>query len=177
MGYAWGESRNPPMTGAGKNGGGNEMKAKDKRLVLLAGLAAWIVFIFVRSLQPGTASNGESRWMLELLQRCLGWLPIQLNMHLVRKLAHFTEFAVLGALAGGLFGLGRRGRLWRSLFYAAVVGGGIALCDETIQLFVAGRNGQVKDVWLDLAGAVTGVVVVTLALYLRRKKEDCPPAP
>ena len=31
--------------------------------------------------------------------------------------------------------------------------------DETIQLFVEGRSGQISDVWLDMAGIVTGIMV------------------
>ncbi len=38
------------------------------------------------------ASKLESQWVLDLLQRVV---PVKLSMHVVRKLAHFTEFAVL----------------------------------------------------------------------------------
>ena len=34
----------------------------------------------------------------------------------------------------------------------------IPFVDETIQLFVEGRSGQVSDVWLDLAGALCGLL-------------------
>jgi len=44
--------------------------------------------------------------------------------------------------------------------------------DETIQLFVAGRSGQISDVWLDMSGAAAGMAITVGALCcLRRKKE------
>lgn len=46
-----------------------------------------------------------------------------------------------------------------------------ALCDETIQLFVAGRTGQVQDVWLDTAGAFTGAVLAMLGTGLMRRRK------
>ena len=130
-------------------------------------LLGWIIFIFCRSLQPVDASRLESQWVLDLLQRLV---PLKLSMHVVRKLAHFTEFAVLGCLAGLLFG-GRCRHLWTGLLFAVMTGVITALCDETIQLFVPGRGGQLPDVWLDVAGAFTGaaLVLVGRALWDRRK--------
>ncbi len=40
-----------------------------------------------------------------------------------------------------------------------------AVIDETIQLFVEGRAGMIKDVLLDFSGVVTGFAVM-LAFYL-----------
>jgi VanZ family protein len=39
----------------------------------------------------------------------------------------------------------------------------VPFTDETIQLFVAGRSGQISDVWLDCAGAAFGTVVFMAA--------------
>ncbi|MEG0566546.1 MAG: VanZ family protein, partial [Hungatella sp.] len=36
----------------------------------------------------------------------------------------------------------------------------VPFCDETIQLYVEGRSGQVSDVWLDVVGVVFGTIVV-----------------
>lgn len=37
-----------------------------------------------------------------------------------------------------------------------------AFLDETIQLFVPGRSGQISDVWVDLLGAAVGIVLATV---------------
>lgn len=50
----------------------------------------------------------------------------------------------------------------------------VALTDETIQLFVPGRSGQVTDVWLDflgiLAGSVMYLILSAAAAYLHAKR-------
>lgn len=135
-------------------------------IVCRTAVLLWILFIFCRSLQPADISGVESKWVLALLQRVV---PFELTEHFVRKLAHFTEFAVLGVLAGALFG-GRCHYLWTGLLFAAMTGVVTALCDETIQLFVAGRSGQIQDVWLDVAGASTGAVLALAVRALWRRK-------
>lgn len=122
--------------------------------ICLAVLLLWIIFIFCRSLKPADVSTSESQWVLDLIQRLC---PFELSMYFIRKLAHFTEFAILGFLAGVLFG-GQCRYLLTSLLFSAMIGVMTALCDETIQLFVAGRSGQIQDVWLDMAGASVGAV-------------------
>lgn len=55
-----------------------------------------------------------------------------------------------------------------SLFFA------VPFLDETIQLFTEGRSGQISDVWLDMAGALTGTLLYLAAgqIYLRIKKNE-----
>lgn len=129
----------------------------------LALFGLWTAFIFGRSLQPGDASTQESQLVLELLRLVgLAWVP----MHFVRKAAHFTEFFLLGALAERLCRLCRAARPLR-LLLACLAGLAVALCDETIQLFVPGRFGCLPDVWLDFAGACAGALcwAAVCALY------------
>ena len=45
-----------------------------------------------------------------------------------------------------------------------------ALADETVQLFAAGRSGQVSDVWLDLAGFLAGWILIALISLIRKKR-------
>lgn len=138
---------------------------RNRLLLCLAALVAWTAFIFCRSLQPADISTTESQWALDILRRLL---PFELTMHTVRKLAHFTEFAVLGVLAGILFG-GRCRRQMFGLLFSAMTGVVTALCDETLQLFVPGRTGQVQDVWLDIAGASSGAALALLIRWIVRK--------
>ena len=136
-------------------------------LICLIAILLWILFIFLRSLQPANRSTLESKWVLALLQRLV---PFELTEHFIRKLAHFTEFAVLGVLAGALFGSHFK-HLWAGLLFAAMTGIVTALCDETIQLFVEGRSGQIQDVWLDVAGASTGALLALGVQALRRRNK------
>ena len=138
-----------------------------KYMWLVCGLfVAWTLMIFSRSMQPAAISKQESEVVQELLHHSFS---MELTVHRVRKSAHLSEFAVLGVLAQLMFGgLCRR---WKeSALFAVMTSLVIALCDETIQLFAFGRSGQVEDIWLDLCGAVSGVLVVLVFRFLVQRK-------
>lgn len=136
-------------------------------LLLLAILAA-LAFIWGNSLDSAVESAAKSGRVGELLRPLLELVVGQGGVtDLVRKLAHFTEYAVLGALLLLLTVVGFRVRLQtvvNCLFFLMAA----ALTDETIQIFT-GRGPQIQDVWLDFAGGFTGLLVM-LALWalLRR---------
>jgi VanZ family protein len=68
----------------------------------------------------------------------------------LRKLAHLTEYAVLGAL------------LYRALarpWLAILIGGLYAVSDEIHQHFVRGRHAAWYDVVIDTVGVTIGVVL------------------
>ncbi len=139
-----------------------------KRFVFLLLLLLWILFIFSHSLKPVEASNQESERVRQPLSQLVHH---ELSAVFVRKLAHFMEFGVLGVLAAGFFAA-RAGKPAPLLLHSAMLGMVIALCDETIQLFVAGRSGRIQDVWLDLAGALAGATLALTLLYLARKRRS-----
>jgi VanZ family protein len=84
-----------------------------------------------------------------------------LTVHfLVRKAAHFTEYAVLAVLASRAFAGSKREWLRRRWFAFAV--GLVAvysLSDEFHQTFVASRTGSIYDSMVDTAGGLAGAVV------------------
>ena len=47
----------------------------------------------------------------------------------------------------------------------------VASTDETIQLFVSGRSGQVSDVALDCVGVLIGMFSIWLAKRFLQKRE------
>ena len=128
-----------------------------KRRVFLILAALWLCFIWGQSFLSADLSRAESGRVLALLQRILPGL----TAHMVRKAAHFTEYAVLGALLFGAFPIRSRAALTGTLFAAMLA----AVTDETIQLFSAGRSGQITDVWLDFAGAALGYLAVRLLTH------------
>ena len=131
-----------------------------RRRVFWVLTALWLLFVWGHSLMPASVSKEESHHWLALLQTWLPWL----TDYLIRKAAHFTEYAVLGAL---LFGAAdTRYGLWFPPCFGVLA----ALADETVQLFAAGRSGQVSDVWLDLAGFLAGWILIALISLIRKKR-------
>jgi VanZ family protein len=89
----------------------------------------------------------------------------------LRKLAHFTEYAVLTALWWrALRGLGAR----RPLAAAIAISLGYACTDELHQTFVDGRKGTPVDVLIDSAGIATAAALIA---RLRPPADTRPLAP
>ena len=79
---------------------------------------------------------------------------------LLRKIAHASEYMVLGVLLARAVGATD----WRSAAAAAALGALYAASDEWHQTFVPGRKGNLGDVALDSAAVLLGVW-----LYARRR--------
>ncbi len=95
---------------------------------------------------------------------------------LVRKLAHFGEFALLGFLVRLLM---RSYRVRRGFSWAWLSASLYAVTDELHQFFMAARNASVIDVGIDSMGAAFGAGLGCLILWLceRRRREAAGPPP
>ncbi len=126
-------------------------------------LIAYIGLIFFHSLMPASQSSAESGFVLELIRGGLSRLGLDggwLTEHMVRKFAHFSEYAGMGVLLSQSMRAAERGtRVYRLHPYAVFF---VPFTDETIQLFVEGRSGQISDVWLDMSGAAAGLLISAL---------------
>ena len=138
------------------------------RVVFTVALIACIWFIFSNSMAVAAVSEQSSGRVLRLMQavlRRLGHpaLAERLTMHIVRKLAHFCEYALEGFLLMLCMRVYSRHPL-RHITVPMLGGVLTALADETIQLFSEGRSSQVTDVWLDSAGVLAGILVAIVLL-------------
>lgn len=86
---------------------------------------------------------------------------------IVRKSAHFLEYAALGAMVYfGLRGYGDEKRQGRKVGFSGLFGGLYAVTDELHQYFVPGRACMVRDVLLDTCGAFFGAYAMYLLYRL-----------
>ena len=120
-------------------------------------------FIWGNSMLPATVSSAESHGLLDLLRPLFG----SLTDHVLRKLAHFTEFSLFGFLVS-LTVRNHKKRLLISVVAAFFA----AFLDETIQIFSYGRGPAISDVWIDVSGAVLGIVIFELIRLILKKKKD-----
>lgn len=152
------------------------------QVILTVAIFGTVCFIFSNSMQTGVDSSSASQAVQDFLQGLLRRLghpaaAARLTEHMVRKAAHFCEYMLEGFLL--LLGVRLFSRKLRFLSWPALLGLLTALCDETIQLFYAGRGSSVTDVWIDFAGVLTGmalamafaVLVETLMRRTRRREE------
>ena len=87
---------------------------------------------------------------------------------IIRKLAHFSIYTVVGLLMMSLmstYKLKQSKRIWISL----IVGVLYASSDEIHQYFVPGRSARVFDVMIDSAGVCLGICIVIFVLWIARK--------
>lgn len=87
--------------------------------------------------------------------------------HIIRKAAHFSEYALLAlALVNFLRRALERRRPSFMALIAWIVATLYACTDEFHQMFVASRGPAVKDVCIDSAGALVGVLIGMLLIVL-----------
>lgn len=139
------------------------MKSTQNRLRLCNCLIlCTLVFIWGNSLLPAEISQALSDWVKSLLSASQAGSGS--GSGLLRKVAHFTEFAALGVFLGWRSGMLHKQKHWAFLW------GALAACaDEGIQLFTPGRSAQLSDVLLDSCGVAAGLFLMNIGYSIIKK--------
>ena len=139
--------------------------------VIIFLVLVWTVTIFAQSAKNGVESTEDTNKIMRLIENIaerMG-LDAEISAHVLRKLAHFGEYMILGLLAAGVAGI-----LGKTFLYPCAWGYtiAVALVDEfVIQRMTEGRGPSIKDVGIDAAGALVGILLVTgVACWLCRRR-------
>lgn len=155
--------------------------------ILWVSTLVWIGSMWHHSATPGVVSSAQSDAVVQDLWNIFTFMGVQ-NIHtmvlIVRKSAHILEYMVFGILLTCLFikvcsalaylscCLEHRDVLRTQILQLGLVfvlgACVVPACDETIQLFVPGRSGQLTDCFIDLVGVACGVCIV-VAIYKHYK--------
>ena len=142
-----------------------------KRWILYIVLCLIVFFIWDNSLQNGGNSDGFSlifaKWIAPIANKLGFYGNIWALNRIIRKLAHLTEFTILGGI---LYVVLRHYIEYGTVVKTIGVGIVIASLDEFIQLFSLGRSSQLSDVLIDTIGIIIGISVVKLAYYISHDK-------
>ena len=138
---------------------------KTAQIVLVLLILATILHAFYQSSLPTAESVKQSSKVEQIIEEIIppdtsAGEFVKTN---IRKLAHFTEFFMLG-LWSALFVLllkKKKGGFIALLPFGLIV----ALLDETVQIF-SNRGSSVKDVWIDAAGYVCAVITVLFVTFV-----------
>lgn len=126
----------------------------------------WIVIIFSFSLQSGDVSSVSSGWLAQhvlSLTKSIGFnLSLNDVTYLVRKTAHFSEYAILGLITYTNMVNFRKFKL---VFLISFI---VPFLDELLQHFIHGRYGSPIDSMIDLAGLCSGMLIAFAILTLAK---------
>lgn len=119
-------------------------------------LTTWVLNLIIPDFENFTPEKQES------IRSMMGFI--------VRKTAHFTEYALLGlALLLHIAQIQKKTAVRLPLLWAWGIGALYAATDEFHQGFVAGRGPSVRDVCIDSAGVIAGVLIMLWILKKRKK--------
>jgi VanZ family protein len=133
------------------------------RLGIWGPVMLWIALIWTMSGEPFAAKHTGNLLAagLRFVFPDIGLDTLQMIHGILRKVAHLTEYAVLGGLGCNAFG--RQQPDWscvRRVLVSLAVAVSCALVDEGHQKLDPDRTGSLYDVLLDTAGAALGAGVV-----------------
>ena len=134
-------------------------------------IALWWGLIYYMSSQNADSSSNQSLFIAELLNRWLRQLfgphAVALSEDVVRKMAHFFEYCMLGSLLFmGFLDRARPGRTVLLVFAAGLL---FSVSDEIHQHFVPGRTARPFDVLVDMAGIGVAVGFMYRLILLRKR--------
>lgn len=130
-------------------------------------VVGWMAVVFYFSSQSGDTSGELSHGLVAAIQNVFPALDPSTITVLIRKGAHVSEYAVLGALLAFALRVSTTpGRAWLAVMGAVAY----AVSDEIHQTFVPGRVGAVGDVLIDSVGVMLGVGFVVWLRVVQRNK-------
>ena len=152
------------------------MKLNKKALFSVIFLVGIIAAIFIFSSQNGSDSSDVSSTVSRLFCKLLfsGFdemtaeqqlLIVSGLNHFIRKAAHFTAYALLGAGSYAFFRFSGI-RLGGAFFPALIFCAAYAVLDEIHQYFTPGRSFMISDMLLDTFGAAFGAVFAAAAAII-----------
>lgn len=130
---------------------------KNKPFTVL--VAIWMFLIFLMSSFDATESTNQSNFIVNIITNIFKIENIELLSFIIRKLAHFTEYLILGLLVANMFTKNNINNLYLISIILCII---YATSDEIHQIFVPGRACQIRDILIDSIGSITGVYLYKL---------------
>ena len=130
-----------------------------KKYINLILLIIWLIFIFVMSHFDADISSSQSGSIVEFIANIFNIKYIEILSLIIRKLAHITEYFILGILTINCLKDYKIKNLYISSILFCII---YACSDEFHQLFISGRSGTIIDVLIDSIGIILGIFIYKL---------------
>lgn len=135
-----------------------------KKIISIILVILWMLFIFIMSSFGSTESNSQSGFIVNIIASIFNITDTTLVTIIIRKLAHFGEYFILGLLVSNALNIHSK-----NVFFGIVICILYAISDEVHQLFVPGRSGEVLDVLIDSLGSLASIFLFYLLKVFRKK--------
>ena len=139
-----------------------------KKFINIGLLILWMIIIFVLSNDTGTASSNKSDGIASFISDIISFIDTDTLIFIIRKLAHFTEYLILGILFLNVLKdynvVNTKLVIITILFCFS-----FAISDEVHQLFIQNRSGKITDILIDKLGSSIGVIIYYLILKRKYK--------
>jgi len=147
-----------------------------KKTLTIILIIIWMTTIFIFSHQPSEESSNLSESFTTKILKILNLYPEnqeQLDKieTVIRKLAHYFIYLIGGILIYTHLNLYNT-KTGNKIAISQTIGSFYAISDEFHQTFVMGRSGEIRDVIIDSAGVITGILIITLIIKIRRKENN-----
>lgn len=148
-----------------------------KKVISFIVLILWMIVIFSFSSADANKSTGTSdkviTTMIEIKDKITNnetpnnekEIIVKNSSFYIRKLAHITEYLILGFL---MFNLLKQYSV-TNIYYAIGLSILYSCTDEFHQLFISGRSGSIRDVLIDSIGILIGTYLYKL-LFIKNKE-------
>ncbi|APF22614.1 VanZ family protein [Clostridium butyricum] len=149
----------------------NKYLKKKKYIINLLLIIIWMTFIFFMSNQPAETSDSQSLGIITMLSKMgidMSGMFGDIANFIVRKCAHFLEYMILGFL---IINLIKQDLKLKYIILIAIGGVFLYACtDEFHQLFVSGRDGNFRDIFIDTSGGTTSALLFSLKRLLIKNR-------
>ena len=139
------------------------------RIILIILIILWMYLVFGFSGQDGEESSGIS-YKISMLITGNNEEVAKIIEPYVRKIAHFSEYAVGVILFFLLLNTFPKITLKLKNILSSIITIIYAISDEIHQLYIPGREGKIVDVYIDTLGIITGVIFINIIIKIINKK-------
>lgn len=148
-----------------------------KKTISIVSLILWMIIIFSFSSADANKSTGTSdkviTTMIEIKDKITDQetpisekeIIVKNSSFYVRKIAHITEYLILGLL---MFNALKQFNIL-NIYYSIILCVLYSCTDEFHQLFINGRSGSFRDVLIDTIGILLGTYLYKI-LIIKKKK-------
>lgn len=121
----------------------------------------WMIIIFIMSSFNAEDSANQSNFILNIISNIFNIENVKLLSLIIRKLAHFTEYLILGLLTINMLNKNDISKKYILSILICII---YATSDEIHQIFVPGRACQLRDILIDSIGSITGIYLYKLLI-------------